>query len=141
MQKNYKKRILVVDDDIAACSRISAYLTGKEFLVDTAYDGLAALEAVKNMPDLVIMDVAMPKMDGLKVLERLKSEPLYAALPVIMLTRKTRLKYLSRGISLNADFYLPKPIKLDSLMEFINLALKDGFGCIREGRAPKYGGI
>ena len=126
MKTKNKQHILVVDDEKEICQIISHYLEARGFLVSYAYDGEEALEMVhKQTPDLIILDVAMPKKDGFTVLGDLKSEPAFAKIPVIMLTVKSDPRHLDKGISLSADFYLPKPFKLKNLENFINLVLKD----------------
>lgn len=124
MRKN-KKRVLIVDDEAEVCKAICAYLKRRKFEVCQAYNGIQALEVIKKTePDLILLDVVMPQMDGFEVLQRLKSESVYSKIPVIMLTTKSEPKNLNKGIALKADFYLPKPFTFDNLMSFINLILK-----------------
>ncbi|MBF0485641.1 MAG: response regulator [Candidatus Omnitrophica bacterium] len=122
-----KKKILVVDDEKETCNRIAHRLQKKGFIAETAYDGEEALKAIKaGRPDLVVLDIVMPKMNGLEVLKYLKTSPEYAFLPVIILSMKSSQEDLDKGISLQADFYLPKPFSFENLMQFINFAISGG---------------
>jgi len=124
MNTDDKKRILIVDDEADVCTMLADYFTKKGFIADVAYNGKDALAAVQSeRPDLIILDVVMPEIDGFKVLETLKSDPVYYQIPIIMLTRKSGPKSMDRGISLNAEFYLPKPCTTDNLMDFVNMIL------------------
>lgn len=120
------KKILIVDDEAEARTVLRDYLRKKRFEVYEAHNGACALRVIeKTKPDLIILDVVMPVMDGFQTLERLKNEPKYFQIPVVMLTIKSQPQNLDTGISLQADFYLPKPFRLDNLMKFIELILKD----------------
>ncbi len=102
-----KKRILVVDDEprMRRFVRMNLDLEGYEVL--EADTGLAALEKVRDdMPDLVLLDVAMPEMDGFETLERIRE---VSAVPVIMLTVKSDEADRIHGLDLGADDYVTKP--------------------------------
>ena len=123
-EKNGKKTILIVDDEEEACGMICSYLRRRGFDARAAYTGKEALEVLKKtIPHLIILDVIMPVMDGFEFLRHLKFESNYSEIPVIMLTAKTEPANIEKGISLQADFYLPKPFEFDNLMNFINLVL------------------
>ncbi|MBU4477771.1 MAG: response regulator [Candidatus Omnitrophica bacterium] len=122
------KKILVVDDDPNICAIIEDYLIeiGENYGVDKAYNGKEGLDAVSKLkPDLIILDVMMPVMNGFSFLKSLKTNKEYCDVPVIMLTTKSDPPYLEKGLSLQADFYLPKPFKMDNLMSFVNAILKE----------------
>lgn len=124
--KVLKKKILIVDDEPDICEMITRYLERKGFAVAKAYNGKEGLEAIPKLkPDLIILDVLMPIMDGFSFLQSLKADTKYCNVPVIMLTVKGDTRHLEKGLSLQADFYLPKPFKLDNLMNFINIILKE----------------
>jgi len=76
-------------------------------------------------PDLITLDIKMPKMDGFKFLEYVRSTPGYLDIPVIALTVQSHSRYVDKGITLGADFYLPKPFSLNNLMQFIEIVLGD----------------
>ena len=87
------KRVLVVDDNHSIVKALELVLKHEGFQVFTAFDGMAALESVvKNKPDLLILDIVMPGMDGYEVCRRLSQYPETADIPVIMLTVKGRVE-------------------------------------------------
>jgi len=119
------KKILIVDDDPEIFEVISDFLRPRHFKVYRAGDGAEALDFFKKTrPDLIILDIVMPVMDGFQLLEKMKAHLSYSKIPVIMLTVKNQGPYLDKGISLDVSFYLPKPVKLQNLLMFINLILK-----------------
>lgn len=124
MNSKNKKKILIVDDEKWVCDRLSSYFKRKGFLTEVAYNGKEALRCIqRKRPDVVILDILMPEMDGLRVLKYLKYNRCFSGLPVIMLTQKKECKDLNKGIELGADFYLPKPFRLSNLMGFIQTAV------------------
>jgi len=123
-EKTDKRKILIVDDELDACQAIASYLRKRGFQAEESPDAYNALTVIKNdLPDLIILDVVMPKMDGFELLKILKNDNKFCRIPVIMLTVKSSAKYVEKGISLEADFYLPKPFVMDNLMDFINTVL------------------
>lgn len=125
MKDSTTKKILIVDDEMETRKLIAAYLAKREkYETHEAANGIEALEFLTTItPDLIILDVVMPFMDGFQLLKKLKEGSRYSSIPVIMLTAKSSLSYLDRGITLGADFYLPKPFELDNLINFITLTL------------------
>jgi DNA-binding response OmpR family regulator len=120
-----RNMILVVDDEPEICKLLSSFLKAKKFSVNVAANGRQALEELKkNKPDLIILDVKMPEMGGFELLKRLKSNPLYSTIPVIMLTVQSESRHVDKGVCLGADFYLPKPFSLDNLMMYIECISK-----------------
>ncbi len=100
--------------------------------VITATDGLKALEKIQNeKPDLVLLDILMPKMNGFLVFEALKDDPATSNIPVIFITAKSEEKDIQRGCQLGAAKYLIKPIKQEDLLTSVKKSLrgkvKDGF--------------
>ncbi|MFC7483159.1 response regulator [Luedemannella flava] len=84
-----RQRILVVDDDVDIARFVEMNLRMEGFDVVVAHDGVAALEEVAaRRPDLVLLDVAMPRLDGVEVTKRLRADAMTSAIPVIMLTAK-----------------------------------------------------
>jgi len=107
-------RILIVDDDARIVNFLSSKLKASGYEVLTATNGLEGLEqAQAQEPDIVILDVLMPKMDGLEMLKELRS---FSAVPVIMLTAKGADADRIKGLQLGADDYLPKPFNPDELV-------------------------
>jgi len=121
-----KKKILIVDDEKDICKLISMNLATRGYSTNKAHSGAEALEAIKKeKPDLIILDVKMPNMDGFEVLKRLKANPDYARIPIIMLTVKKGPTFVDKGVTLGADFYLDKPFTFDNLLSFIKVACEE----------------
>jgi len=113
-----KKRILVVDDevDLVETVRFSLELEGFEILV--AYNGEEALnQARKEHPDLILLDLMLPKLDGYKVCRLLKFDERYKHIPVLMLTAKTQDKDKILGLETGANEYITKPFDMDDLIK------------------------
>ncbi len=118
------RTIMVVDDhpDLVEILRIT--LESKGFNVRCAYSGkelLAVLE--KEKPDLILLDIMMPQMDGLEVLYRLKGNSDTASIPVIFLTAKVLYDDVIRGYNTGAEYYITKPFTNTQLLTGINLLL------------------
>lgn len=117
-------KVLVVDDEPNVLRSLVQYLTIEEFEVETASNGIEALEKVDSFnPELILLDVMMPGMDGFEVLDRVKAKPGHANTPVIMLTAKDQSSDVLKGYQSGATSYLVKPFNLDELVETINQTL------------------
>ena len=102
--------VLVVDDDPDVCDLVTYKLEQSGFDVRRANDGDGALrEVARQIPDLVLLDIMMPGMDGLEVLQRWRGSAATAGMPVIMLTAKAQENDVERGFELGADDYVVKP--------------------------------
>ncbi|HSA51143.1 MAG TPA: response regulator transcription factor [Yinghuangia sp.] len=116
-------RILVVDDEPAVREALESSLRYEGHSVALAEDGLAALEAVeREEPDLVILDVLMPRMDGLTAARRLRSRG--ATVPILMLTARDAVGDRVTGLDAGADDYLVKPFELDELFARVRALLR-----------------
>jgi len=118
------KKILVVDDevDLVETVRFSLELEGFDVLV--SYNGEDALnQARKESPDLIILDLMLPKLDGYKVCRLLKFDERYKHIPILMLTAKTQEKDKILGKETGADEYITKPFEMDYLMEKVKAYL------------------
>ncbi|HSW48032.1 MAG TPA: response regulator transcription factor [Candidatus Saccharimonadales bacterium] len=116
-------RILIAEDDLTIREGIQNFLIENNFLVDAVGDGAAALEYVrKNIPDLVILDLGLPKISGESVCIEIKKQ--FPTLPVIILTAKNQTADIVDGFKLGADDYISKPFELDVLMARIGVRLK-----------------
>jgi two-component system, OmpR family, alkaline phosphatase synthesis response regulator PhoP len=114
------KKILAVDDERHIVRLVEVNLQRAGYEVVTAYDGREALEKVKTEnPDLVVLDVMMPYMDGFEVLKNLKADPSTAEIPVIMLTAKAQDADVFRGWQSGVDCYLTKPFNPMELLTFV----------------------
>jgi DNA-binding response OmpR family regulator len=108
--------ILVVDDDIDVADTIHRSLINKGHSVKVVYNGIEALEAVKqNSPDLIVLDVIMPFMDGIEVCRRLRQDPQTTHIPIIFLTAMDRLDDKLEGFDAGADDYVTKPFDIQEL--------------------------
>src|SRR3954454_19490280 len=104
-------RILIVDDNETNRDILAARLATHGYDLSHAGDGEEALEAVKaQQPDLVLLDVMMPKLDGFEVCRRLKNDPTLPFMPIILVTAKADSKDVVTGLEAGADEYLAKPI-------------------------------
>ena len=114
------KKILAVDDERHIVRLVEVNLQRAGYEVVTAFDGREALEKVKSEnPDLVVLDVMMPYMDGFEVLKNLKADPSTAEIPVIMLTAKAQDADVFRGWQSGVDCYLTKPFNPMELLTFV----------------------
>ena len=114
------KKILAVDDERHIVRLVEVNLQRAGYEVVTAFDGREALEKVKSEnPDLVVLDVMMPYMDGFEVLKNLKADPTTAEIPVIMLTAKAQDADVFRGWQSGVDCYLTKPFNPMELLTFV----------------------
>lgn len=104
------KRILVVDDDPAALRLVQYTLQREGYEVITASNGLEGLRrAVSESPDLLVLDVMLPGIDGFEIATRLRSQPATAGLPILMMSAKARDMDRATGLKAGADDYLTKP--------------------------------
>ncbi len=116
-------RLLVVDDDQASCRLVRAIFQADGIDVEMAHDGQAGLDrALTDKPDAVLLDVRLPGLDGLEVLERIKAAR--PSLPVVMLTASKDVKTAVRATQLGASDYLTKPIDQDEVVLVVRRALE-----------------
>ncbi len=114
------KRILIVDDEEGIVKVVKMYLEHCDYEVITANDGQVGLEKAKTQkPDLIILDLMLPKMNGYKVCGLLKRDTRYAKTPVILFTAKAQEKDVKLGEEVGADAYITKPYERDVLLSKI----------------------
>ena len=119
-----KGRILVVDDEIYIVHILDFSLGMEGYEVLTALDGEQALERLKaDKPDLIVLDIMMPKVDGYEVCRTIKSSPETQHIPVILLSAKGRNVDQKMGFDVGADDYITKPFSPRKLVERINALL------------------
>jgi len=119
-----EKRILIVDDDPDIVETVAFFLSGSDYQVFIAKNGKEALEQVKEeKPDLVLLDVMMPEMNGLEVCRKLKNNPETNSIPVVMLTAQGSKKDVDDAIDGGANGYVVKPFNLPGLVERIETIL------------------
>jgi DNA-binding response OmpR family regulator len=118
--KTYK--ILVVDDEIDIVDFIDDYLTGEGYEVIKAYDGVEALDKIRqNLPDLVVLDVMLPGLDGFEVCKQMRSE---STVPILMVTAKDTDVDKIVGLEIGADDYMPKPFNPRELVARVKAILR-----------------
>ena len=118
------KRILVVDDNLSILKQISAHLSG-EYEVSLAKSGMLALEiCVKEQPDLILLDIEMPDMDGFDVITRLKQNPFLDRIPVIFLTASHSSEFEIKALESGARDFIIKPVEKGILLHRIELHLR-----------------
>ncbi len=121
-----KKRILVVDDEVELIKAIQIRLEQAGYEALFAYDGQQGLEkAHKEKPDLIILDLMLPKMDGYKVCALLKGDTKYNKIPIIMLTVRAQDTDEKLGLELGADAYITKPFQHEVVLAKIKELLKE----------------
>jgi DNA-binding response OmpR family regulator len=123
-----KQIIFVVDDEplIARLARVNLEHAG--FQVETAHDGVEALEALESgkvKPDLMLLDIMLPYMDGFELLGRLKASPELSYIPVIVMTARAHDKDVVMGQSIGAERYLTKPINPAELLKAVRAVLEE----------------
>jgi len=120
-----RKRILVVDDEIYIVHILEFSLTMEGYTVLTASDGEEALKMIEQeRPDLVVLDIMMPKLDGYEVCRRLRQDEQFGNLPVILLSAKGRPVDRDAGLQAGADDYIAKPFSPRRLLEKIRELLE-----------------
>ena len=121
---NGKRTITVVDDNPDIVTIVKTILEGKGYEVVCASSGQELFNDLgDHKPDLIILDIMMPQMDGLEVLTRLKGATETASIPVILLTAKVQYEDVLGGYKLGADYYITKPFTSTQLLNGINLLL------------------
>lgn len=120
------KTILVVDDSRDTLEIMQTILAANGYTVRVANNGKDALTQIDTArPDLIVLDVMMPQMSGMEVLERIKDVTETANIPVIMCTAKTQDNDVLEGYRLGADYYITKPFTAHQLMYGVSLLLGD----------------
>ncbi|MEA5569643.1 response regulator transcription factor [Calothrix sp. UHCC 0171] len=117
--------ILVVDDDLGTRLSICDYLELSGYSVIVADDGQQALGMVEQYhPDLIVTDIVMPRMNGYELVRRVRQQPIFRLLPVILLTGRTKTQERILGYQSGCDLYLPKPFELEELAAAIRNLLE-----------------
>ena len=121
-----KNRILLVEDEESLLKLESILLSSKGYSVTGVMDGRSALEEINaRKPDLVVLDIMLPELDGFEVCKRIKENPETADIPVVMLTAKKNSQDYARGMQVGADAYVTKPFKSAQVIELIEGLLRN----------------
>ena len=127
-----KAKILVVDDDPDILDAVTTVLATQPYQITTARDGVECLEKIEeDVPDLIILDLLMPRMDGFAVIRELRENPEYPPVPILILTAvredASRRRYeLETGLELDVQDYVEKPISPGELLHRVGKLLKKG---------------
>jgi two-component system cell cycle response regulator len=118
-------KVLVVDDNAQNLELLVAYLDGLECKVVTAVDGVEALEKVRReVPDLILLDIMMPRMSGFEVCRKIKSDPQTRDIPIIMVTALNELGDIERGVESGTDDFITKPVNRLELVTRVKSLLR-----------------
>ena len=104
-------RVLIADDNQQNCELLDAYLADEGYHVEMVYDGQQTLEAVaRRQPDLLLLDIMMPRLSGYEVCTRLKGNPATRDIPILMVTALAEMSDIEKAVDAGADDFLTKPI-------------------------------
>ncbi|MFN5857481.1 MAG: hybrid sensor histidine kinase/response regulator, partial [Pseudanabaenaceae cyanobacterium] len=122
------KVVLLVEDNAMTVSTISSYLKAKGYQIILASNGLEALEvAEKDSPDIILMDIQMPGMDGLEAIQRIRANPLLQKMPIIALTALAMSGDQDRCLAAGANEYMSKPVKMKELVNVIERTFDNAY--------------
>ena len=122
------KKVLIVDDEPNIVLSVEFLMKREGYEVLTAADGQQALDMLEDVrPDLMILDVMMPRKNGFEVCEAVRSHPQFGSLPILMLTAKGREAEMKKGLSLGADAYVTKPFSTHDLIDRVGELLAGSF--------------
>ena len=120
------KTILIVDDEAYIVTSLEYVMKSAGFEVAVAYDGEEALARVaEKVPDLMILDLMMPKLDGFEVCEKIRQNPLWKDIRIVILTAKGRDIERKKGMSLGADDYMTKPFSTRDILDRVKELLAE----------------
>jgi CheY-like chemotaxis protein len=123
-------KVLVVDDDPDILDAITTILSTQPYSIDTARDGVECVDKVRaDIPDLIVLDLLMPKVDGFAVVRELRDNPRYAKVPILILTSvredASRRRYeLETGLAMDVQDYVEKPVSPADLLERVSNLLE-----------------
>jgi DNA-binding response OmpR family regulator len=121
------KKILIVDDEELIYTYLQKKLTKLGFHVSVATDGEGALkQALNNLPDVILLDVKLPKLNGIEACKRLKADGRTRDIPVLFLSAKTQAKEIEEGLQAGAHKYLCKPISFPDILKEITALGESG---------------
>ncbi len=118
-------RVVIADDNMPNCELLDAYLAEDQYEIAMAHDGAETLKVVGEFePDLVLLDIMMPKLSGFEVCRKLKQEAKTASIPVLMVTALREAGDIERAVEAGADDFLSKPIHRVELLTRVRSLLK-----------------
>jgi len=117
--------VLIVDDNPQNAELLEAYLESLDCTIRTAGDGVEAMDRIKEKhPDIILLDIMMPRMSGFEVCRLVKNDPATAAIPVVMVTALNELADVERSIDCGADEFLSKPVNKLELITRVKSLLR-----------------
>lgn len=120
-----KVKILIVDDNVANVELLEAYLLSADYRVVKAFDGQEGIDqAYKENPDLIFLDIMMPKLDGYEVCKRLKTDEKMRFIPIVMITALSEMDAKIKGLDVGADDFLSKPFNKLEMMARVRSLLR-----------------
>jgi DNA-binding response OmpR family regulator len=129
---NVQPRVIVVDDDPDILDALTTILSTQPYALETARDGVECLDKVRQQtPDLIVLDLLMPKKDGFAVVRELRENPRFAGIPVLILTSvredASRRRYeLETGLAMDVQDYVEKPVSPQDLLDRVKNLLESG---------------
>lgn len=115
------RSVLVIDDEVDFVDAVRMRLEANGFEVIGAHNGKDGFEAARRLsPNLILLDVVMPKINGFEALAKLKADPATSFIPVIMITAQSDIEYAFDAGKLGATDYIIKPVKLEGLLDLVN---------------------
>jgi CheY-like chemotaxis protein len=118
-------KILIADDNVLNVELLEAYLAEFDCEIETAADGAETLAKVQSFaPDLILLDIMMPKLSGFEVCEKLKSDPNTKEIMIIMVTALSELGDIERAVNAGCDDYLSKPVNKHELRKRVEIMLR-----------------
>lgn len=120
-----KARLLIVEDDVDIANMLRIFFTGQNYEVDIAYRGGVALEKTRqNLPNLIVLDIMLPDIDGFEVCRNLRTHTRTSHVPIIFLTQKDERSDKLQGLELGADDYITKPFDIEELKLRVQRAIQ-----------------
>ncbi len=114
------KTVLIIDDSANLSELTSEFLEAKGYQTVLAYDGDSGLEMARvNKPDIILLDLVMPNMDGYEVCSHLKEDSLTKEIPVVMVTSRSEETYRKSGAEVGVNDFLTKPFEFEDLLDTI----------------------
>jgi two-component system sensor histidine kinase/response regulator len=129
---NKQPVVMVVDDDPDILDAVTTILSTQPYAIVTARDGLECVDKVRaQIPDVMVLDLLMPKMDGFAVVRELRQNPKYASVPILILTSvredASRRRYeLETGLAMDVQDYVEKPVSPQDILERVRNLLESG---------------
>jgi two-component system, OmpR family, alkaline phosphatase synthesis response regulator PhoP len=125
-ERKIHSKILIADDNHQNCELLDAYLADEGYQIAMVYDGQQTLDAVaKSQPDLILLDIMMPKVSGYEVCQRLKSNPATRDIPIIMITALAEMGDIEKALSAGATDFLTKPVNKLELTTRVKILLQN----------------